>query len=61
MKKVLVISETIFSDRLFKTLGLQSSSMFKSTLISSTQLNDIEKKYFVQINQNKSNFYYSNL
>ena len=57
MKKVLVISETIFSDRLFKTLGLQSSSMFKSTLISSTQLNDIEKKYFVQINQNKSNFY----
>ena len=57
MKKVLVISETIFSDRLFITLGLKSSSMFETTLISSTQLNDIEKKYFVQINQNKSNFY----
>ena len=53
MKKILVISETIFSDRLFKTLGLQSSTRYEASIIDSNKLNDIEKEYLISINQNK--------
>ena len=46
MKKILIVSETIFSDRLFKTLGLAEATKFSVSFISSEKLFNLELDYF---------------
>ena len=49
MKKILVISETIFSDRLYDTLGFDELSKLEIDLMSSDEINLLQERYIENI------------
>lgn len=52
MKRILVVCETIFSDRLASTLGLKDFHKLKVDVMHSSEINDLQNQYLKEIQSN---------